>query len=235
MAFDFTRLLVVAGALSWSFGCAPQTAGDVSTGGVGGDGTGGVAGEGGASGVPKADTAGLWLGGSNGIQVCFFVGDDGRALTSSSECSFSAVGASSYDLEVEAIGRDENGEPCSFGLSYALDVAIDPVTGAFGTTFAEEGTGAELAFSGTIVDFDASGVATRVESGSTCTVGWAASREAPCNDAAINACLDLQECCQAILVNPVFLQSCEGVVFECNERKCRQALAGYPRCEQLDL
>jgi hypothetical protein len=235
MAFDFTRLLVVAGALSLSFGCATRTVSDISTGGVGGDGTGGVAGEGGSDGARKADTAGLWLGGSNGIQVCFFVRDDGRALTSSSECSFSAAGASSYDLEVEAIGRDENGEPCSFELSCAFDVAIDPATGAFGTTFAEEGTGAELGFSGTIVDFDASGVATRVEGGSTCTVAWAASRDAPCDDAAINACLDLQECCQAILVNPVFLQSCEDVAFECNERRCREVLAGYPRCAQLDL
>ena len=233
MVFDFTRLLVAAGFLSLSFGCITQTASDVGAGGVGGD--GGAAGEGGSDGASKADTAGLWLGGSSGIEVCFFIDDDGRALTSSSECSLSAAGARSYDLEVESIGRDENGDPCSFDLSYDFDVAIDPLTGAFGTTFTEAGTGAELGFSGTIVDFDASGVATRVEDGSTCTVGWAASREAPCDEAAINACLDLQECCRAILVNPVYFQSCDAVVLQCNEQRCREVLAGYPRCEQLDL
>ena len=45
-----------------------------------------------------------------------------------------------------------------FGALWAepdLDVAIDPLTGAFGTTFTEASTGAELGFSGTIVEFDA--------------------------------------------------------------------------------
>ena len=125
--------------------------------------------------VSKAETAGLWVGESNGIRVCFFVSDDGTSLTSSSECDLgmsSSGDANSYGLEVESIGRDENGEPCSLSLSYELDVAIDAATGAFGATYADPGGDAELAFSGALVGLDASGVATRVEDGSTCTVGW---------------------------------------------------------------
>ena len=44
----------------------------------------------------------------------------------------------------------------------------------------------------------------------------------------INACLDLQNCCRAILVNPVFFQACNGIVLLCDRDKCLEALAGYP-------
>jgi hypothetical protein len=49
----------------------------------------------------------------------------------------------------------------------------------------------------------------------------------PDSDAA-NACLDLQNCCRAILVNPVFFEACNSLVFLCDEQKCTDALAGYP-------
>jgi hypothetical protein len=48
-----------------------------------------------------------------------------------------------------------------------------------------------------------------------------------CTTDAINACLDLQNCCRAILVNPVFFQSCNSVVLACNEQRCREVLDGY--------
>ena len=48
-----------------------------------------------------------------------------------------------------------------------------------------------------------------------------------CTDDDINACLDLQNCCRAILVNPVFFQSCNAVVLQCNEQRCIEVLAGY--------
>ncbi len=56
-----------------------------------------------------------------------------------------------------------------------------------------------------------------------------------CTDDAINACLDLQNCCRAILVNPVFFQSCNSVVLQCDEDKCNEVLAGYVQCRNLDL
>ncbi len=182
------------------------------------------------------ELAGLWVGGSPGIGVCFFISQDGTQLTGSTECNVegsSSTSSNSYDLDVETIGRDENGEPCSFTLSYQENVEIDPNTGAFGAVFADDG--AQLAFSGALRGLTASGVATRAEGGSTCTVGWGASRAVICDDAAINACLDLLDCCRAILVNPVFFQACDQVVLECNEARCRQVLAGYPQCEQLEL
>jgi len=195
-----------------------------------------MGGDGGGGGAPRAGTAGFWSGGSSGIEVCFFVNDQGTRLTSNSQCELSGVspeGASAYALLVDGIGRDQDGQPCGFDLSYQLDVALDRETGAFGAEFVDGG--AELAFSGELVGLDASGIATRVEGDSTCTVGWGASRVAPCDNAAINACLELQDCCEAILENPVFFQSCDQVVLECNEAQCRAVLAGYPQCQQLDL
>lgn len=56
-----------------------------------------------------------------------------------------------------------------------------------------------------------------------------------CNVSAVNACLDLQRCCEAILVNPVFFQSCNSVVLQCNEAQCRAVLDGYVQCRELDL
>lgn len=52
----------------------------------------------------------------------------------------------------------------------------------------------------------------------------------PCDEAAIQKCLDLQDCCRAILVNPVFFQSCNNVVLQCDEAQCQEVLDGYPQC-----
>ena len=182
------------------------------------------------------ELAGLWVGESSGIGTCLFISQDGTQLTRSTDCNIEGTSTSSsnsFDLDVETIGRDGNGEPCSFTLSYQQDVEIDPNTGAFGAIFTD--AGAEFAFSGALRGLTASGVATRAEGESTCTVGWGASRAVICDDAAINACLDLLDCCRAILVNPVFFQACDQVALECNEARCRQVLAGYPQCDQLDL
>lgn len=56
-----------------------------------------------------------------------------------------------------------------------------------------------------------------------------------CDVSAVNACLDLQTCCRAILVNPVFFQSCNSVVLQCDEAQCLEVLAGYVQCEGLEL
>ena len=52
----------------------------------------------------------------------------------------------------------------------------------------------------------------------------------PCDEAAIQTCLDLQDCCQAILVLPVFLESCNNVVLQCDQAQCQKVLDGYPQC-----
>lgn len=54
-----------------------------------------------------------------------------------------------------------------------------------------------------------------------------AGGQCPTIDAA-NACLDLQNCCLAILVNPVFFEACNSLAGLCDEQKCLDALAGYP-------
>lgn len=51
-----------------------------------------------------------------------------------------------------------------------------------------------------------------------------------CTTDAINACLDLQNCCREILVNPVFFQSCNSVVLQCDQDRCEEVLAGYVQC-----
>lgn len=55
-----------------------------------------------------------------------------------------------------------------------------------------------------------------------------------CPTEATNACLDLQNCCRAILVNPVFFQACNDVVLQglrdCEGAQCDAVLAGYPQC-----
>jgi hypothetical protein len=56
-----------------------------------------------------------------------------------------------------------------------------------------------------------------------------------CDVSAIDACLDLQNCCRAILVNPVFFQSCNSVVLQCDEAQCLEVLSGYVQCQGLDL
>lgn len=66
-------------------------------------------------------------------------------------------------------------------------------------------------------------------------VGGIGGMGGSCTEDAINACLDLQACCRAILVNPVFFQSCNSVVLQCDEDQCRELLAGYVQCRNLDL
>ena len=56
-----------------------------------------------------------------------------------------------------------------------------------------------------------------------------------CDVEAVNACLDLQNCCRAILVNPVFFQSCNSVVLQCNAERCLEVLEGYVQCQNIDL
>lgn len=65
--------------------------------------------------------------------------------------------------------------------------------------------------------------------------GLGGSAGSTCDVAAVNACLDLQTCCREILISPVFFQSCNAVALQCNKERCLEVLAGYPRCEQLDL
>jgi hypothetical protein len=65
--------------------------------------------------------------------------------------------------------------------------------------------------------------------------GGQGGAEGTCDVEAVNACLDLQNCCRAILVNPVFFQSCNSVVLQCNEARCLEVLAGYVKCQNLDL
>ena len=65
--------------------------------------------------------------------------------------------------------------------------------------------------------------------------GGQGGAEGTCDVEAVNACLDLQNCCRAILVNPVFFQSCNSVVLQCNEARCLEVLEGYVKCQNLDL
>ena len=51
-----------------------------------------------------------------------------------------------------------------------------------------------------------------------------------CGEEAINSCLDLLDCCRAILINPVFFQSCNSVVLQCDQDRCLEVLGGYPQC-----
>ena len=193
--------------------------------------------------MPAALIAGLWEGEYAGLRVCFFVSRDGLALTPSTECNVvrpSAPVASSYDLEVDAIGRDENGQPCSFTLNAAIEVPIDPDTEAFEASLTEPSTGAELTFSGQLDGVLASGVAARSIDGSTCTVGWSAVSTAQpvselCGGDRGNCCDALFSCCRAILVSPVFFESCQNVVDQGDEIQCIGVLLGYPRCFDLDF
>lgn len=182
---------------------------------------------------------GLWVGAADGLQLCFYVSDDGTELTTDPGCELGLGGSSgglSYDLDVESLGVDQSGQPCGFSIDYELDVPIDRSTGAFGVSGipSPDGEG-ELAFSGELTGLNASGVAQWSDGDATCQVGWGANRAAPCNEAAIESCLELQNCCRAILVNPVFFESCNSVVLECNQAECLRVLAGYPQCRDLDL
>jgi len=212
-----------------SLGCSDDAA---SAGG-----TGGAAGEGGAGGAVGESTPqipGLWEGKSNGVDVCFYISDDGLELTKSADCNVTAepeAGSQSYDIGVDLVGSDENGDPCSFELAFAADVIINQETNSFAVrNFQPPGSDVELSFSGELIGDRASGVARSESGGSFCQVGWAATRTAICDEAAIQTCLDLQDCCRMILVNPVFFESCNSVVLQCDQAQCQRVLDGYPRC-----
>lgn len=51
-----------------------------------------------------------------------------------------------------------------------------------------------------------------------------------CDEAAAQTCLALLDCCRAILVNPVFFQSCNSVALECDQAQCQEILDGYVQC-----
>gem|GEM_PF-1675512 len=195
---------------------------------------GGADGGGGTGAEVSRQSPGLWKGEANGVQVCFYVGQEGSQLTKSAECDVSAqpsADAHSYDISVSLVGTDENGDPCSFELGFVTGVPIDQATDSFRVSgFQAPGSDARLSFSGAFTGSNASGVARSESGGSFCEVGWAASETTPCTDAAIQTCLDLQDCCEAILVNPVFLESCNSVVRQCDQAQCQQVLDGYPQC-----
>jgi len=50
------------------------------------------------------------------------------------------------------------------------------------------------------------------------------------DEAAAQTCLDLLNCCRAILVNPVFFQSCNSVALQCDRAQCQEVLDGYMQC-----
>jgi len=200
----------------------------------GGAGTGASGGTGADSGEAVPTIPGLWEGHANGVDVCFYVSVDGSQLTQSSECNVGGQpegGSSSYDIGVDLVGTDENGDSCSFDFAFAANVPIDQPTNSFRVSgFEAPGTDAKLSFSGELTGKTSSGVARMESDGSFCQVGWGASRVTPCNEAAIQICLELLDCCRAILVNPVFFESCNSVVLECDPAQCLRVLEGYPQC-----
>jgi len=197
-------------------------------------GAGGAAGTGGTGGSPRVQIPGLWAGAANGFKVCFHIGPNGLELSASVTCdvnSDSVADENSFDLGVDQVGTDENGERCSFGLRFTERVSIDQETNSFGVVgFQPPGEDVVLSFSGEIVGEQASGVARSESGGSFCQVGWAAKPVAPCDEAAIQTCLALQTCCESILINPVYFRNCNSVVLECNQARCQALLDGYPSC-----
>jgi hypothetical protein len=182
-------------------------------------------------GAPRSPFAGLWQGQSRGVEVCFYVADDGLKLEASPQCSLSGESGYSFDLDVELVGVDQDGQPCSFRLRYEDPVAIDQERSSFQASgIREPGSDAVYSFSGQRVGDFASGIAQRETGDSNCRVGWSAPISRECDDAAINTCLDLLECCQAILINPVFFATCNSVVLQCDPVRCQAVLDGYPQC-----
>ncbi|KPK14068.1 MAG: hypothetical protein AMJ62_14190 [Myxococcales bacterium SG8_38] len=230
MTYARVRLAAMAAWLLVAFiGC--------DGGAVDDGGTGGSSGSDGANGALVAQSPGLWEGDSPGVEVCFFVSEDRRRLTASSQCDvFDAGGdGQAYDLRVDMVGTDETGQPCGFELSFGADVPIDPATGVFRVSGIEAPDGqTQLSFSGQIRGAWASGAAQSERNGSSCRVGWAATKSSECDDAAIDVCFALQQCCRSILVNPVFFQSCNAVVLQCNRAACQDLLDGYPRCRERE-
>ncbi len=198
---------------------------------------GGSSGTGGSTGAVSAFAAGLWEGQSEEVDVCLFVSEDGRRLTADARCNLATRRrwARSYDLRVDLGGSDQDGQPCSFELRFTDDVPIDPRTGAFHVSGVPvSGDDAEVSFSGQLTGEQASGIAQLRRGATTCTAGWAASRSAPCDDAAIDTCFALLQCCRSILVNPVFFQACNSVVLQCDQTACQELLDGYPRCVERE-
>jgi hypothetical protein len=218
MTLNFLGRLAVAGCLLLlSVGC--------------GEDAGGTAGAGGAVPAPPPQIPGLWEGQSNGLDVCFYISDDGLELTPSAMCNLTGQTeelSHSYDLSVELVGTDQNGAPCSFELSFTNRVRIDQATNSFRASETQDG--AEVSFSGELTGDYASGAARRDSEGSFCRVGWAASKSSQCDEPAIQSCLDLLDCCRAILVSPVFFETCNSVVLQCDQAECLRVLAGYPQC-----
>lgn len=234
MSLIHTRWLAAAGCLALLIG--PSVAGcsdepSPSGGAAGTAGAGGLGGVGGMGGSPRSTFAGLWQGQSQGVDVCFYVADDGLTLEASPDCSLSGELGYSFDLDVELVGVDPDGQPCSFRLRYEDPVTIDQDRNSFrATEIRAPGSDAVYSFSGQRVGEIASGIAQRESGDSNCRVGWSASISRECDDAAVNICLDLLECCEATLINPVFFQTCNSVVDECDPVQCQTVLDGYPQC-----
>ena len=235
MSLIHTRGLAEAGCLALLVcclsiaGCGDEPG---SSGGIAGAaGAGGVAGEGGMGGNSASPEPQLWEGQSRGVEVCFNVAGDRSRLQASPDCGPSGESGYSFDLDVDLVGVDQDGQPCSFRLRYEDPVSIDQDTNSFRASEVQvAGSDAVYSFSGEIVGMFASGIARRDLGDSNCRVGWAASPSSQCDDAAINDCLDLLECCTSILVNPVFFQTCNSVVQQCDQTLCQEVLAGYPQC-----
>lgn len=230
MSLNHARKLASAGCLALLVGLCVQGCSDEpgpSGGTAGAGGAGGIAGEGGMGGNPPQ----LWEGQSRGVDVCFNIAGDGSKLEASPDCSLSGESGYSFDLDVELVGVDEVGQPCSFRLRYEDPVPIDQPGNSFrASEIQAPGSDAVYAFSGEIVGESASGIARWDGGGSNCRVGWAASISRECDDAAVNICLDLLNCCRAILINPVFFETCNSVVLECDPVRCQTVLDGYPQC-----
>ncbi|MBT8469060.1 MAG: hypothetical protein KJN97_09955 [Deltaproteobacteria bacterium] len=194
-------------------------------------GAGGAAGVGGAQAPPQFP--GLWEGGSRGVDLCFYIADDGLKLEASPSCSLSGESGYSFDLDVELVGVNQDGQPCSFTLRYEDPVTINQAGNSFrASEIPAPGDDAVYLFSGEIVGEAASGIARRDEGQSNCRVGWAASISRECNEAAENICFELFNCCRSILVNPVFIETCDSVVRECDPVRCQAVLDGYPQCAE---
>ena len=167
MRYLFGLLCVCALGMMPLVGCS-ETAGDGGSGGSAGSGgaagTGGTAGDGGTGGGGDGGAGGhqagtLWLGGSpasntdgtpfdTGWAICFFVNEDGSALTPSTDCDIDGDDDEAYMLEVswkDDVGRDIlgevgvcNGNPerdsesIGIGASSGLEVPIEDNSFAIG-------------------------------------------------------------------------------------------------------
>lgn len=222
------RLTGLAFLLLLTLGCSDST----SSSGGGGDG-------GDDSSAGPLVIPGPWGGSADGLRVCFYVSDDRTKLTADPLCDLrdeSPEAGRSFGISVDSLGVDDAGQACSFSIDYAIDVPIDPATGAFAASGipAPEGDG-ELAFSGEINRLSGSGVAQWSDGETRCRVGWGATPVVTLDDEIVGTCLDLQNCCRATLVNPVFLETCRYVASERDQVACLELLLGYPQCRSLDF